>query len=196
LYVLYLGTKNYRDGAFCRADEHGDACELCGMSTLSAVPALLTRFGGTEYDQTGIALSYHVSLEELVDPKVDPDSYWSPDFAHATDEFVRFLHEPQAGSRHIARSIVDQLRRARAGMFSASTDAPSKVRSDAVFRDVPDDQGHFVEPYFRNALRGLRTAAPEYVQRFLDLGELPEMPGGQLAGMAVFTVPAVSEAGD
>ena len=192
LYVLYLGTTDYRNGAFCRAEKHADECELCASSTLSVVPALLTRFGGSKYDETGIALSFHVSLEELVDPAVDPDVYWGQDFAHATDEFVRFLHEPQAGARQIARSIVDQLRRAREGMFSAATDAPSAVQSDSVFSSVPYDHGHFAEPYFQNALRGLRSAPPEYVQRFLATGELPEIPDGQVAGLAVFTIPAPS----
>ncbi|ODT28147.1 MAG: hypothetical protein ABS63_05215 [Microbacterium sp. SCN 70-27] len=196
LYALYLGTRDYRAGAFCRAESHDEDCELCAMSTLSVVPTMLTRFGGSAYDETDNALSFHRSLEELVDPNVDPGDYWSPDFATATDEFVRFLNEPQAGSRQIARKIVDQIRKARMGMFSAATDAPTTVRSDAIFPDVPDDRGHFSEPYFRNVLRGLRTAPPKYVQRFLDTGELPEFPDGQLAGLAVFSIPAPTAAGD
>ncbi|MGN7187518.1 DUF6615 family protein [Microbacterium enclense] len=189
IYALYLGTSDYRAGAFCRAETHEPGCELCSMSTLSVVPSLLTHFLGLVDEETDMALGYHVSLEELVDPSVDPGTYWSPNFANATDEFVRFLHEPQAGARQIARTIVDRLRHARQGAFSAATDEETQVRSDAVFPDVPDDRGHFGEPYFRTALRGLRTAPPDYVQRFLETGEVPEIPNGQIAGMAVFTIP-------
>lgn len=196
LYVLYLGTNDYRGGAFCRAEEHTDNCELCAMSTLSSVPALLTRSGGSEYDETGFALSNHISLEELVDPAIDPAVYWSADFAGATDEFVRFLNEPQAGSRQIARAIVDQLRIARSFMFEGVIETQRAVRSDAVFADVPDDRGHFGESYLRNALRGLRTSPPEYVLRFLETGELPDVPDGQLAGIAVFTIPAATHRRD
>jgi len=193
LYVLYLGTSDYRGGVYCREDSHQPGCELCRMSTLSAVPALLTVVGGSEFDQTDIAMSYHVSLEELVDPDVDPQEYWSPDFAGATDEFVRFLHEPQAGSRQIARKIVDQIRSARARMFTAATADVSTLPDDAVFPELPDDYGHWSTPYFPHALAGLRASAPEYVRNFLANGETPEGMSGRVGGMAVFIIPSEHE---
>lgn len=148
IYALYLGTSNYRRGAFCRDRAHHEGCELCRKSTLSVVPGSLTGFGGSEFAQTEIALSYHTSLEELVDPDVDPSVYWSADFAGATDEFVAFLNEPQAGSRQIARKIVDQIRTARMGMFSAVDEAVATIKSEAIFTELPDDQGHWSTPYF------------------------------------------------
>lgn len=188
LYALWLGTSSYRDGAFCRGNTHTDDCEACRKSTLSAVPSILTECGGDEFDSTDIALGHHVSLEDLVDPRTDPGKYWSPNFANATDEFVRFLNEPQAGSRQIARTIVDQIRDARRRTFSVATDGTRTARSDAVFPEVPDDQGHFAFPYFPYVLRGLRTAAPDYVREFRETGNVSEDIRARLGGIAVFTI--------
>lgn len=190
LYALWLGTSNYRQGAFCRAKTHTPDCEECRKSTLSAVPSILTGRGADEYDSTDIALGYHVSLENLVDPDTDPGTYWSPNFANASDALVRFLNEPQAGSRQIARTIVDQIRDARQGMFSLATDEAKVVKADAVFPEVPDDQGHFDVPYFAHVLRGLRTTAPDYVREFLETGYIQEDIRTLLGGMAVFTIRA------
>lgn len=191
LYALYLGTSNYRSGAFCRShDGHAEDCQMCRMSTLSVVPAMLTREGGaSEFDQTAMALTSHLSLEELVDPSVDPIESWTQDFTSATEAFMQFMREPQTGSRDIAKKIVKQIEYVRGLQHSLVEEGVAITRSDAVFPQLPDAATHLNVQYFPHALAGLRTAPPDYVQEFLRTGELSnDLPN--VGGLAVTTIPA------
>lgn len=190
LYALYLGTNDYRAGAFCRAVTHAHECLLCRMSTLAAVPALLTTAGGGgERDEVAMAMTHHMSLEELVSPDLNPASLWNIDLSEATDDFKTFMTAPQAGSRAIAKNILRRIVDVRSGAFSGRESALMTLESTAVFPGIPADRGHFGLPYMHHVLRGLLTEAPDYVQAFTETGKFPSEFEGLLAGMAVFSIP-------
>ena len=100
-----------------------------------------------------------------------------------------FLQEepPAGGARQVARMLLAQLQDLRAQQFGVATQdvvhRPS-VSPDAVFKELPDDRGHFGEPYFEHVLRGLRSRAPWYIEELVQGGlvdgvaqELPDVAG-------------------
>lgn len=87
--------------------------------------------------------------------------------------------------RVVARGLLTQLADRRLGQLrAAAADVvdPTTQIPDRVFVDLPEDVGHFSEPYFEHVLRGLRTQAPEYVSA-LQEGVLFEEIGADLEGI-------------
>lgn len=55
----------------------------------------------------------------------------------------------------------------------------------SLFRDIPDDHGHFPVPYLAHMLRGLRAEAPDYVRDVLEGRTPPAWVTDRVAGIVV-----------
>lgn len=87
--------------------------------------------------------------------------------------------------RVVARGLLTQLADRRLGQFRAAVPdvvGPASKISDRVFVGLPEDVGHFSEPYFEHVLRDLRTQAPEYVSALQDGVRFDEV-GADLEGI-------------
>lgn len=86
--------------------------------------------------------------------------------------------------RVVARGLLTQLADRRLGQLRAASDVvgPTSQIPDRVFVDLPEDLGHFTEPYFEHVLRGLRTQAPEYVSALQEGVPFDEL-GADLEGV-------------
>lgn len=84
----------------------------------------------------------------------------------------------------MARGLLTQLADRRLGQLRAASDVvgPTSQIPDRVFVDLPEDLGHFTEPYFEHVLRGLRTQAPEYVSALQEGVPFDEL-GADLEGV-------------
>lgn len=194
LYALYLGTSAFRAGDFCEPTRHSDDCLRCRQSTLSLVPAALTRSGIASASDTEIAMRFHQALETLVDPEIQPKGIWGSRSARFDDDFAAFLDEPQVGSRAIAKKIVRKMQERRMGEYAATATLKAELDVDgAVFSNVPDDHGHGGPSTYASTLPGLRRRLPAFVSGLLDGGV--ENPMGEwstplrwagLDGIAVF----------
>ncbi|MEV8273582.1 hypothetical protein [Microbacterium sp. NPDC077184] len=186
MYGLYLGTSDYRAGAFCSADAHSDDCESCRQTTISLIPALLTFAGwGTAADETAGALEHHRALEEFADDTQKVAPVWDVNLKTARPELVEFLQTPQTGARRIAQFVFERVAVARSGAFAGPSETVVDLREEALFTDVPDDPGHFGLPYYRHVLRGLRGGAPDYVFDVLADLDIPDDVRARVAGIVV-----------
>lgn len=87
-------------------------------------------------------------------------------------ELIRFLRGTALTVPRIAaRGLLAQIAQMRMGQFrkvSADVGTPVIEADDQLFLALPDDTGHFGEPYFEHVLRGLRTRPPAYVAAALE----------------------------
>jgi len=88
------------------------------------------------------------------------------------DDLQKFLLQRQIGARGVARTVFAAVAKARARSFSAASGTLAGQRPRAVFQDLPEDYGHFAEPYYIHLLRGLKREPPAYVLDVLA-GEQP-----------------------
>ena len=121
------------------------------------------------------------SLEELALPALPLGDSRVPDLnlrhRNLDPEVRSLLMQPQIGVRHVAKEIfkiVSELRSAQLSTATLETTVESGVK-DVVFTVLPDDRGHFSEPYFHHCLRGLRRKPPAYIDSILQ-GLEPDLP--------------------
>jgi hypothetical protein len=165
-YALYLGTGDYRSWARCSNSHQTGRCLACVKRTISLMPALLAE----ELIVNDAISTYErsVALEDLWSSPA-PSALLSPVMKSVlAPELAKFLTSQQAGTRAIARSMIDPVLRARAGAFSATqTELTSALvgRHDElgpIFPKVPNDLGHWGLNYFEHTLNPLRQVAPDY----------------------------------
>ena len=198
VYAVYTGPVDYRSPIECGLSPHPknlNACSGCHRKSVSILPAILAAPGGIANDPAGLYEKTR-ALEELLDPVgLDPDPWIIPlvDLS-LTAEVAAFVCEPQGGPRAVARLLLDPVLEVRYGQFSLATANDLERRSDdLLYADLLDDQGHFVEPYFENILRGLRRSPPGYV---LDAMNGTMSPSQNLTGVAGLVVVHMSPTGD
>ncbi len=166
VYALYLGTGGYRSWEPCPDGHRRGRCLQCVKRSVSLMPALLA--SELLMDNAGTVYEQSVALEDLWTARGVPlipalKGPLAPDLSD-------FLNKRQAGSRAVARSMIDRVLSARAGAFGeAATIAPNPLRNGnydrlgPVFGDLPSDAGHFGVNYFERTLNPLRQAPPGYV---------------------------------
>ncbi|MGP4058858.1 DUF6615 family protein [Mycobacterium sp. 4D054] len=198
VYALYLGTGGYRNWEPCPDDHRVMRCTSCVKRSISLMPALLADPAIVNDSVTTYERS--VALEELWKPS-STRTLLIPTLVEDMDpELINFLLTPQSGVRQVAKSMIDQLLRARAGQFTAvSPSAPSIVRSGGhdrlgpVFPDLPSDSGHWGVPYFQHALEPLRHAPPDYVLEIqsgeFDADEVASNMPDDVTGVIVVRLP-------
>jgi hypothetical protein len=206
MYSVYTGGLVFRTALPCLHQDHQDGvvlaapappgttpgtglgagrkCQRCRRMAISMITALQLASGWQSATRTGeTVLSDSVPLEDLVDPAVPSGPVRDVNLRKLTNpDLVAFLQRPQDGAREIARRIFRLVATARYGAFSAATAEPITVPGAPIFTDVPEDRGHFSEPYFVHVLRGLRTSPPAYVTELIEqFGHLgpDEIAGGQ-----------------
>lgn len=197
VYALYLGTGDYRGWEPCSDVHQEENCPGCAMRTVSLMPALLAE----ELIVVDAESTYErsVALEQLWTPPSTGALLIPALETKLAPELQDFLKNRQNGTRAVTRSMIDLVLRARYGAFSAASANVVALHDGkhdqlgSVFGAVPDDEGHWMLPYFKHTLEPLRHVPPAYV---LDIavGEFDEdqleseMPDN-VAGIAVVHLP-------
>lgn len=196
VYALYLGTGSYRGWEPC-SDEHrkGD-CAHCVRRTISLMPALLA--SDVIVDDSVSTYEWSVALEELWTPSRQNQLLIPSLTSQLAPELLAFLTTPQNGTLAVARSMIDRVLQARAGMFSATylgTNVPLGQHDHLgpIFNRVPGDTIHGGVPYFERVLSPLRYAPPAYVLDILSgeakTEELQSQLPQSVAGVVVVHTP-------
>jgi hypothetical protein len=176
MYAVYTGGRVFRHDTACAHSATPGTCIPCRRIAISMISAYQL---STTWDTPSIngleVFNNSVSLEDLVDPSRSTPDLINMELGselpttlrffvhHMTPELGSFLSEAQNGPREIAKRIFEAVLRQRLGSFSAGLAEPLTLAGEAVFRDVPQDRGHYPAPYFEHVLRGLRTSPPSYV---------------------------------
>lgn len=196
-YALYLGTGRYRHWERCPDDHRSGRCLSCVKRTVSLMPEqvasdLVANDAGSVYEMS-------VALEDLWAPPTAA-ALLSPLLAHQlVPELRDFLQQRQDGTRAVTRALIDRVLRSRAGAFSATSETMATLhlgehdRLGPVFAELPNDTGHWEEPYFPQLLGPLRQAPPDYVLGVItgdyNAEELAERMPQDVAGVIVVRVP-------
>lgn len=190
-YLLYFGPPNYRQPVECGTRDHPsdfDECKACGRKSVTFLPAILATLGGGAASDPAEAYRRSSPLEDLADPAIKVKTPLVIPSLELDPELQAFLQDPQNGPRKVAKSLIEQVCRVRAGQFElAVAEQADLITDDPVFGSMPTDQGHLYTPYFPHILRGLRRTPPGYVLEFLA-GNTPipaELADAGLAGMVV-----------
>ncbi|PPF61590.1 hypothetical protein C5E11_14845 [Clavibacter michiganensis] len=186
MYALYLGTSEWRSGAFCQDMPHRDPCSACERSTVSMVPAIVTDFAASHSTQVSTAMEVAMPIEFISDKEITANPVWDSNLSDLDMDLATFLFEPQKGARRVAQMIFQRVTKVRAMMFSGPTGVVVTRGAEPIFRNVPDDLGHFRRRYYPEILDGLRHEVPDYVLDVLSDQEVPENIRGRLAGVAIF----------
>ena len=198
VYALYLGTGDYRRWEHCTDDHRNGRCLQCVKRSVSLMPALLAQ-QLVVYDAVS-TYERSVALEDLWNPP-QSEALLIPTLKEPlVPELATFLDERQDGTRAVSRSMIDPVLRARFGAFGvAPTITANPLLSGEhdelgpIFRDLPDDPGHWGLNYFEHTLNPLRHAPPSYVSE-IEFGDFDEarlasdMPD-TVAGVVVVRLP-------
>ncbi|UYN82920.1 MAG: hypothetical protein KIT89_09385 [Microcella sp.] len=187
IYALYLGTVNARQGAFCRAPKHFEACVSCERATVSLAPAIVLASAVGAHDQeVSLMLDIALPLEDVLDPRVIAAPIWDRNLHLADTDLAEFLEGEQGGARRVAQLLFDRVCSNRWLSHSAAAEATVTRGTESVFRKLPDDTGHYGRPYYSEILDGLRWEAPDYVRDVLADQAVPSWLSNEFAGVAVF----------
>lgn len=147
VYMLYLGTQDYRGGAECGADSHlVSDCPGCAARAVSLMPANLAVSHLTADAESTYERS--VALETAVDNAETQSAWLGAIDSDLTEELRTFLSTPQQSVRAIARSLVDRVLHVRQGQFNMNAEALVHTEHlGVVFPELPGDLGHFSAPY-------------------------------------------------
>lgn len=193
-YALYLGTGDYRSWERCSGIHQTGRCLQCVKRSVSLMPALLAE--ALVVDDAASTYQRSAALEDL----------WSPTPTGAllipalknqmAPALLNFLTTRQHGTLAVTRSMIDRVLHARYGQFSAVPIADADVRQHGehdrlgpIFRNVPEDTGHWGLNYLDHVLSPLLHTPPSYVLEILS-GEfvedslVPEIPDN-VAGVVV-----------
>ena len=179
VYSLYFGGVESR-GMRC-GEGHANDCERCHRASVSMITALQAELasGGSLRDAAALAFSASMPLEDLVDPAIAAGPVRDLNLREVEPDLREFLLQDQVGARRVARELFRIISDERSMQLSADVADRSVRATDLVFPDLPQDMGHFQEPYFRHILRGLRNRIPDYVQEVMA-GQLPPPPVANL----------------
>ncbi len=192
-YVLYLGSREFRTSVPIDGVKHYRALHRHN-SGVSYVPGWvvqsLTTHPGPKVDESR-AVACSAPLESMVF-----DNAWRPSMAPPAQlrshdpVLYDFLTARQRGVRRIARNVLDLVAARRVELFRQAGWADEVALPDeCIFNRVLADPGHDDEPYMEAVLKGLRSEAPDYVQRALEgepldlLADTPNIEGMVVVGL-------------
>lgn len=166
VYALYLGTGTYRGWAPCPDSHRSGRCLSCIKRSVSLMPALLA---DSSVDAAAITYERSVALEELGAASTSGLGHLSGPTRQYPKDLKKFLEAKQDGTYAVTRAMIDRVLRVRTQQFLARpTTVPVSVGSSdrnwlgSVFAELPDDDGHFGQNYFRHVLDPLRHSLPSY----------------------------------
>jgi hypothetical protein len=167
VYAFYTGGLVFRRDLDCPHPGTPEGCISCRRMAITMLSAFLVRSAWEPEAVAHVVFSDGVPLEDLADPVTPTGPVNDLNLPQIPPGALRnFLLEEQAGPRDVAKRIFAAVAHARRGQFSLAVAEPLALPAARVFREVPQDTGHFPGPYFEQVLRGLRTEAPAYL---LDL---------------------------
>lgn len=198
VYALYLGTADYRRRLPCSGLHRSGYCTQCAKRSISLMPARLAEpefvtDASSTYDRS-------VALEDLW-RKPPGSAPLIPELERQMDvQLVDFLTQEQQGPRAVTRAMIDLILKARAGHLTEVTTRvdPSTADGrhdelDPIFRNLPQDVGHWSTPYIPHALQGLFAVPPEYVLEILhgeyDVERTGASMPDNIAGVVVVSMP-------
>lgn len=191
-YVLYCGDAEYRADLSCDFDKRGQTCgcrdrpgaSVCTLTAQVAQQTVLL------YEEDAPQAAFHQAspLENLADPD-RPDPPLFPPGKALPPELLRYLRSPQSGARRAAKALLRPAVDMRNGQFTAATLDLLSSHSDALFPELPSDQGHFGQPYLTHVLQGLRARPPGYVLDVLAGRTPPPWVTEAVAGVVVVQEP-------
>ncbi|MEU0966503.1 hypothetical protein ABZ357_14225 [Streptomyces sp. NPDC005917] len=186
-YVLYCGDSEYRATLECDLAHDDVPCkerDRVGVSTVSALVAeTAVNLKGKD---SGIA-AFHdaVPVEDIASPD-GLDTPIVPLTRELAEDLDRFLRQPQKGSRRVAKELLRPVQRIRNGQFAgAAVMQRAAPVVGTLFKDVPNDYGHFSVPYLAHMLRGLRAEVPDYVRDVLEGRPPPNWVTDRIGGIVV-----------
>jgi len=185
VYALYLGGVEFR-GMRC-SEEHSNECERCRRASVSLTTALQAELNslGSARDAATLALSTSLPLEDFVNPEMTAEPVHDLNLQNLQPDLRQFLLQRQIGARQVARELFRMVSDDRSMQFSADVADRAVTAADTVFADLPQDMGHFSEPYFRHVLRGLRTRVPDYVHDVVAGQRPPKEITDRVGGIVV-----------
>ena len=198
LYCLYGGPPETRADLNCGSTHQATDCSRCASLGVGLVPALVAERPFTPQRSTDESarrvIAETICVEDLAlpssilcDPRLPDLNLQNVDLSLDVREF---LTNSQSGAREVAKRVFDIVSRERSLHFSSSAAVMTRQILDfpPIFEQLPDDKGHFREPYFHHVLRGLRRTPPDYVRQLLDGKDIDCPMGLDLAGVAVFSL--------
>jgi hypothetical protein len=157
-YALYLGMHAFR-GHVPPIPRHAV------RRSVSVAPVLATHIG---FDDMGSTYECSLPMEDLAEPSAGASLVLDPVRSAMGPDVLTFMTTAQLGARAVGRNLLDQVVRRRFGQFGAAAAETVEwhPREDSgrhedlrpMFMELPNDDGHFEEPYFPNVLRGLRPS--------------------------------------
>ncbi|MCC3331038.1 hypothetical protein [Nocardia abscessus] len=185
-HVLYCGNQTYRKSLNCTLWHENDrGCRSRARAGVSVVPSIIPKYlePSSPADLAAQAFHWSLPLEDFADPTRDQRRLRP--LGHVHPDIKEFMLEPQAGTRRIAKMMLESLTAMRLGQMSVAQRADTAYSSDLVFDRLPMDTGHFGVPYVAHVLRGLRREPPHYIEDLLA-GDLHERwMSESIAGIAV-----------
>ena len=167
VYGLYLGTGDYRRWERCSEMHQGGRCLQCVKRSVSMMPALLADLLVVNATTT---YARSVALEQMLVPPQSQALVIPALKAQMSPDLQQFLTARQDGTLAVTRSMIDRILRARYSQMSAVSVADRDTRRSgehdqlgSVFRQVPNDSGHWDVNYLEHALNPLRPVPPSYV---------------------------------
>jgi len=184
VYAVYFGGTEFR-GMRC-GEGHTNDCERCRRASVSLITALQAQLASwsSPYDAASLVFQTSTPLEDFVSP-APTEPVHDLNLDEVEPSLRDFLVQEQTGARQIARELFRIVSADRAMQFSADVADRVVTAANPVFTDLPQDRGHFSEPYFRHILRGLRTGLPDYVHDVLADQPPPPDIAGAVGGIVV-----------
>ena len=144
VYAFYTGGRIFRRDLPCPHPARPAECISCQRMAITMLSAFLVRSAWQPDALADVVFSEGVPLEDLADPSMPTGPIRDLNLPQIPPGKLRdFLLKEQAGPRDVAKRISAAVAQARRGQFSQAVAAPLALPAERVFREVPQDSGHF-----------------------------------------------------
>jgi hypothetical protein len=185
IYGCYMGGLELRKDLPCPHFRVAP-CIACARMAITLMPAFSLPSTRDPRAAFTLALAEGIPLEDLGDPDVEAGVVRDVNFRQLPpDALKQFLMDPQSGPREVSKQIFRAVSLRRAAQKSAALAEPVELVGEHIFRELPQDRGHFPGPYFAHVLRGLRRKQPDYVRDLVAGFPPPREVSDAVAGVVL-----------